>query len=57
MLLTKDEQKEVAIDIRRIADSLEKLSDCIDPKRKAFRMVDVDRAKVYGKHLGKKLRK
>lgn len=33
------------------------LATIIDKKKKTLRMVDVDRGKVYGKHLGKKLRK
>jgi hypothetical protein len=40
----------------RLTTALEKLASCVDKDKKAFRMYDTDRAKVYGEHLGTKLR-
>lgn len=39
----------------RLVIALETLAACVDPERKCLRMNDVDRAKVYSEHLGKKL--
>jgi len=40
----------------RLTVAFESLSLCVDVKKKCFRMVDVERGKVYKTHLGKKLR-
>lgn len=32
------------------------LASCVDEEKRAFRMYDVERANVYTKHLGEKLR-
>lgn len=42
----------IALPLWIIAFSLLRI---IDFKKRSFRMVDIDRAKVYGEHLGKKL--
>jgi hypothetical protein len=42
-------------DLKRIAAALERLANAVD-KSGVLQMRDVDRAKVYSQHLGKKLR-
>lgn len=42
--------------LKRLVESLEVLAQCVDPADGAFRMKDVQRAKVYSEHLGEKLR-
>ena len=41
---------------KRLVVALETIARAFDPDRSCIRMVDVDRAKVYGEHLGGKLR-
>ena len=47
--------REETLLLKRLTKALETLAKCVDKKRGCLRMNDVDRAKVYSKHLGKKL--